>query len=124
MNALEVSHLKVLLGGKVVLDDLSLSLAPGQIAALLGPSGCGKTTLLRSIAGLIRPSEGQIRFGKQLVSFSSVLPTTSLLGLIAQCLLKIRFAKPLKRCWHLPAWKALESECHISSLVVSKLALP
>ena len=72
MNALEVSHLKVLLGGKVVLDDLSLSLAPGQIAALLGPSGCGKTTLLRSIAGLIRPSEGQIRFGKQLVSFSSV----------------------------------------------------
>ena len=72
MNALEVSHLKVLLGNKVVLDDLSLSLAPGQIAALLGPSGCGKTTLLRSIAGLIRPSEGQIRFGKQLVSFSSV----------------------------------------------------
>lgn len=72
MNALEVFDLKVLLGGKVVLDGLSLSLAPGQIAALLGPSGCGKTTLLRSIAGLIRPSEGQIRFGKQLVSFSSV----------------------------------------------------
>jgi iron(III) transport system ATP-binding protein len=72
MNALEVSHLKVLLGGKVVLDDLNMSLAKGQIAALLGPSGCGKTTLLRSIAGLIRPSEGQIRFEKQLVSFSSV----------------------------------------------------
>lgn len=72
MNALEVFDLKVLLGGKVVLDGLSLSLAPGQIAALLGPSGCGKTTLLRSIAGLIRPIEGQIRFGKQLVSFSSV----------------------------------------------------
>jgi iron(III) transport system ATP-binding protein len=72
VNALEVFDLKVLLGGKVVLDGLSLSLAPGQIAALLGPSGCGKTTLLRSIAGLIRPSEGQIRFGKQLVSFSSV----------------------------------------------------
>ena len=72
MNELEVSHLKVLLGGKVVLDDLNMSLAKGQIAALLGPSGCGKTTLLRTIAGLIRPSEGQIRFGKQLVSFSSV----------------------------------------------------
>lgn len=72
MNALELSYLKVLLGNKVVLDDLSFSLAQGQIAALLGPSGCGKTTLLRSIAGLIRPSEGQIRFGKQLVSFSSI----------------------------------------------------
>jgi len=72
VNALELSHLKVMLGEKTVLDDLSFTLAQGQIAALLGPSGCGKTTLLRSIAGLIRPSEGQIRFGKQLVSFSSV----------------------------------------------------
>ena len=72
MSALEVVDLQVLLGNKVILDDLSLSLAEGQIAALLGPSGCGKTTLLRAIAGLIRPSEGQIRFGKALVSFSSV----------------------------------------------------
>lgn len=72
MNALELSHLKVQLGKKVVLDDLSFKLEPGKIAALLGPSGCGKTTLLKSIAGLIRPSEGQIRFGKQLVSLSSV----------------------------------------------------
>jgi iron(III) transport system ATP-binding protein len=72
VNELEVSHLKVLLGGKVVLNGLNMSLAKGLIEALLGPSGCGKTTLLRTIAGLIRPSEGQIRFGKQLVSFSSV----------------------------------------------------
>ncbi len=72
MTALEISHLTVLLGNKVILEDLSLSLAEGQIAALLGPSGCGKTTLLRSIAGLIRPSEGTIRFGKRLVSLSSV----------------------------------------------------
>jgi len=72
VSALEVSQLKVSLGNKIVLDNLSLVLAEGEIAALLGPSGCGKTTLLRSIAGLIRPTEGTIRFGKQLVSFSSV----------------------------------------------------
>lgn len=73
MSSLEVSHLKVSLGKRLILDDLSLSLAEGQIAALLGPSGCGKTTLLRSIAGLIQPSDGTIRFGKQLVSLASLV---------------------------------------------------
>jgi iron(III) transport system ATP-binding protein len=72
VSSLEISHLKVSLGNRLILDDLSFSLAEGQIAALLGPSGCGKTTLLRSIAGLIQPSDGTIRFGKQLVSLSSL----------------------------------------------------
>jgi iron(III) transport system ATP-binding protein len=73
VSSLEISHLKVSLGQKLILNDLSFSLAEGQIAALLGPSGCGKTTLLRSIAGLIQPSDGTIRFGKQLVSLSSLV---------------------------------------------------
>ena len=73
MTALEVSHLEVSFGEKLILDDLSFSLKEGQIAALLGPSGCGKTTLLRSIAGLIQPTAGTIRFGKQLVSLSSLV---------------------------------------------------
>lgn len=76
MSSLEISHLKVTLGKKLILDDLSFSLAEGQIAALLGPSGCGKTTLLRSIAGLIQPTHGTVRFGSQLVSLASlVLPS-------------------------------------------------
>lgn len=73
MTSLEVSHLEVSFGEKLILDDLSFSLKGGQIAALLGPSGCGKTTLLRSIAGLIQPTAGTIRFGKQLVSLSSLV---------------------------------------------------
>jgi iron(III) transport system ATP-binding protein len=73
VSSLEISHLKVSLGNRLILDDLSFSLAEGQIAALLGPSGCGKTTLLRGIAGLIQPSDGTIRFGKQLVSLSSLV---------------------------------------------------
>jgi iron(III) transport system ATP-binding protein len=73
VTSLEVSHLEVSFGEKLILDDLSFSLNEGQIAALLGPSGCGKTTLLRSIAGLIQPTAGTIRFGKQLVSLSSLV---------------------------------------------------
>lgn len=73
MTSLSVSHLTVNFGARTVINDLSFSLAAGEIAALLGPSGCGKTTLLRSIAGLLQPSAGAIRFGSQLVGVSSVV---------------------------------------------------
>ena len=42
------------------LDSLSLRLEPGRFVTIVGPSGCGKTTLLKSIAGLIRPTSGEI----------------------------------------------------------------
>lgn len=45
-----------------VLADLSLSVAPGELVALLGPSGAGKSTLLKVIAGLERPDAGDVRF--------------------------------------------------------------
>ncbi len=40
--------------------DFNLEIAPGEFVCLLGPSGCGKSTVLNAIAGLIRPSGGQI----------------------------------------------------------------
>ena len=43
-----------------VLDDISLSVAPGEFVCLLGASGCGKSTLLNLVAGLDRPSSGSI----------------------------------------------------------------
>jgi iron complex transport system ATP-binding protein len=54
--------LGVRLAGRVVLKDVSLSLSPGHLVALVGPNGAGKTTLLRALAGLI-PSEGEIEIG-------------------------------------------------------------
>ena len=51
-------------GGKKVaaVDNVSLTIEPGEFVTLLGPSGCGKTTILRMLAGFEKPSEGQIFF--------------------------------------------------------------
>lgn len=47
-------------GAVTALSEVSLSVRRGEFLALLGPSGCGKTTLLRTIAGLIDPTEGEM----------------------------------------------------------------
>ena len=62
-TGLEVDGVSFAYNDHLVLDDVSLDVASGEILALLGPSGCGKTTLLRSIAGLDRPRTGSIRLG-------------------------------------------------------------
>lgn len=46
---------------QLVLRDISFTVSPGTLTALLGPSGCGKTTLLRILAGLITPDAGSAR---------------------------------------------------------------
>jgi putative ABC transport system ATP-binding protein len=48
-------------GRQLVLDGLSLSVAEGELLAVLGPSGCGKTTLLNLVGGLDSPDEGAVR---------------------------------------------------------------
>lgn len=54
--------------GQQVLKGLDLTLAQGEILALLGPSGCGKTTLLRAVAGLQAISQGEIQINGKTVS--------------------------------------------------------
>jgi len=57
---IEVRGLRKTFGSFVVLNDVSLSVASGELVALLGPSGSGKTTLLRIIAGLETPDAGSV----------------------------------------------------------------
>jgi ABC-type Fe3+/spermidine/putrescine transport system ATPase subunit len=54
--------------GRAVVENVSLTVAAGEIIALLGASGCGKTTTLRLIAGLETPDEGEIWIGNQRVA--------------------------------------------------------
>ena len=64
---LTAQKLTVKLAGRIVLNDISLSLSSGHLVALVGPNGAGKTTLLRALAGLI-PSEGAIHVGGEALS--------------------------------------------------------
>ncbi len=57
---LEIQGLTRAFGGKPVVDDVSLTIAAGQVTCLLGPSGCGKSTTLRLIAGIARPDRGRV----------------------------------------------------------------
>src|SRR5207253_9609753 len=54
-----------------VLNDLSLDVPEGEFLALMGPSGSGKTTLLNLIAGLDRPSQGEVWVGGHMISTMS-----------------------------------------------------
>ncbi|HEY5863333.1 MAG TPA: ABC transporter ATP-binding protein, partial [Casimicrobiaceae bacterium] len=58
---LAIDAVSVAYGDTTVLHDVNLDVARGELCALLGSSGCGKTTLLRSIAGFVRPTAGAIR---------------------------------------------------------------
>jgi zinc/manganese transport system ATP-binding protein len=59
--ALAFAGVGLALGGRRVLDDVSLTIAAGEFIALLGPNGAGKTTLMRAALGLVRPDRGTIR---------------------------------------------------------------
>ncbi|MBW8895390.1 MAG: ATP-binding cassette domain-containing protein, partial [Acidobacteria bacterium] len=61
MSILEVSNLRKAYGGTLAVDDLSFSIAPGEIVGLLGPNGAGKTTTINMILGVLEPSSGRIQ---------------------------------------------------------------
>jgi len=67
MISLTLSNISKRFGEVVAVDDLNLDVEPGSFLTLLGPSGCGKTTVLRCIAGLEEPDEGEIRIGDRIV---------------------------------------------------------
>ena len=60
MAAVEVKHLRVVRGGRVVVDDVSLRVEAGVVTGLLGPSGSGKTTLMRAIVGVQVVADGRV----------------------------------------------------------------
>jgi ABC-type sugar transport system ATPase subunit len=68
--ALSLRHIRKSFGGIVAVDDFSLDVSRGEIAALVGDNGAGKSTVLKIIAGMNQPSSGEIRLSGELVDFN------------------------------------------------------
>lgn len=68
VNAVSVKGIYKNYGDVEALRDMSLDFPKGQLTSLLGPSGCGKTTLLKIIAGLLQPNQGEVYVNGQIVS--------------------------------------------------------
>lgn len=64
---LSVSNLSKAFGNQSILTDITFRLAAGQVLAVLGRSGCGKTTLLKILAGLETPDQGEVQVHEQSV---------------------------------------------------------
>ncbi len=67
MNLLEVCNLRKTFGNLVAVEDVSFSVAPGEVFGLLGPNGAGKSTTMNMVVGLLAPDSGSIRLeGREL----------------------------------------------------------
>lgn len=80
----EVDGVSVAFGDQTVLDNVSLSVADGQVVTIVGPNGAGKSTLIRVVLGLVKPTRGFVRaphglaigYVPQTLSVERTLPLT------------------------------------------------
>ena len=66
--SLELSNVSITLGGRQLVKDLDLKLAPGEVVGLLGPNGAGKTTTFHLVIGLLCPDQGEVIVDGQTVT--------------------------------------------------------
>ncbi|MEV0299148.1 ABC transporter ATP-binding protein [Nocardia sp. NPDC050710] len=71
-------------GDRVVIDGLTLEIAPGVITTVIGPNGCGKSTLLRSLGRLLRPQQGRIILDGKAISALKTKDVARVVGMLPQ----------------------------------------
>jgi NHLM bacteriocin system ABC transporter ATP-binding protein len=85
-GAIEISHLRFRYesDGPLILDDVSLAIAPGDFVALVGPSGSGKSTLIRLLLGFETPEAGGILFDGQSLASIDATAVRRQMGVVIQ----------------------------------------
>ncbi|MFG1798479.1 ABC transporter ATP-binding protein [Nocardia sp. NPDC049149] len=71
-------------GDRVIVDGLTLDIAPGVITTVIGPNGCGKSTLLRSLGRLLRPQAGRVLLDGKAISTMKTKDVARVIGMLPQ----------------------------------------
>ncbi|MFC6012017.1 ABC transporter ATP-binding protein [Nocardia lasii] len=71
-------------GERVIVDELSLDIAPGVVTTVIGPNGCGKSTLLKSLGRLLRPRAGQVVLDGKAISSMKTKDVAKVVGMLPQ----------------------------------------
>ena len=79
---IEIQSLTLAYDENLILSNCNLRLTEGEILVILGPSGCGKTTLLRAIAGFVKPNSGTIQLNGR--SLNELQPEERNIGMLFQ----------------------------------------
>jgi iron complex transport system ATP-binding protein len=96
MIAARLRHAQVRLGGRLVLDAVTLDVAAGEVVGVVGANGAGKTTLLRALLGLAPLSAGEARLAEQPVASLSEKARAALVAYLPQ---------DRRVAWNLAAWR-------------------
>jgi iron complex transport system ATP-binding protein len=94
--ALTLQAARAQVGGKLVLDGVDLTVAPGELVGVLGPNGAGKTSLIRAALGLLRLSGGRALLADRPVAGLSEAARASLAAYLPQ---------ERRVAWNLPVWR-------------------
>ena len=83
-SRVEFAGINYTVAGRTLLRNVSLTLEPNTVTALLGRSGSGKTTLLRMVNGLVMPTSGTVKVGDQTTSATNLLTLRRSIGYVIQ----------------------------------------
>ncbi|MEM2970532.1 MAG: ABC transporter ATP-binding protein, partial [Candidatus Bathyarchaeia archaeon] len=108
MPEIELRNVTKRFGKILAVNNVSLKIHDKEYFSLIGPSGCGKTTLLRIIAGLIKPDEGEILIDGRLVN--NVPPEDRGIGFVFQTYALFPHMNVLENVMYGPRVKAWEKE--------------
>jgi iron complex transport system ATP-binding protein len=84
MTKLEMQNVTLGYGHKVVVEDITLRMKPGEMMGLVGPNGCGKSTIIKALSRVISPYSGRILLGGKDISRISRRDLSRLLGVVPQ----------------------------------------
>ncbi|MBC7304512.1 MAG: ABC transporter ATP-binding protein [Nocardia sp.] len=83
-NRLAAEAVSLGYGDRVIVDELSLDIAPGVVTTVIGPNGCGKSTLLKSLGRLLRPREGHVVLDGKAISSMKTKDVARVIGMLPQ----------------------------------------